>query len=136
MTPTYIDGAAGCQKGVANAETGIKIESFRTSGDNPRMYTHDHRGTKDGFVEDYDSSVTLTVSGEISGSTGLMLAKFGVPPTIANEGDAKYADSGTTFWGIPDTGSFFLSGSPTITSNRGELKGVELEFVMNPDITD
>ena len=136
MTPQYIDAAAGCQKGVGSAETGIKVETVTTTGTDPEILTYDHRGTTDGKVHNFDPSVTITITGEIAGTTGLMTSKFGTAATIANEGDGKYADSSTTFWGIPNTGTFFPSGSPSVTSNRGELKQVALEFTMYPDLTD
>lgn len=131
-TPNYIDGASGTKKGVGAAESGMKIESVVTTVENPRIYTQDEDGCNDGFVEDYNPSVTIAITGEIVSTAGPVAAQFGTAITLANEGDA--VTTASTFFGVANTGGFYLSGTPTVTSNRGELKTISLEFMSHPEI--
>ena len=122
-------------KGVANAETGVKIDTVTTTGSDEKVFSFDEDGGRDGFAHGFDPSVTIALTGEVAGSTGIMAAKFGVAQTIANVDDGKYADSAASYFGVAATGGWYLDGSPSITSTRGGFKAFSFEFLSCPSIT-
>lgn len=134
MAISYVDAASGMQRGVAEAETGIKIDTFTTSADNPREYSMNEDGQYDGFAHFINPSLTFNVTGEIAGSTGLAAIKFGTAITLANIDSAKLADTASTFWGIADTGDVLLE-TAEISEGRQAWKTLTATMTRHPLIT-
>jgi hypothetical protein len=65
------------------AETGINIESFTQSFRKKKKEIPNHTGETAGLIY-YDPMSSGTVTGEVSGSTGVAAAEPGVSLTIAN----------------------------------------------------
>lgn len=75
----------GYQWGVESDETGINIESYEaTIKPEQKEYLKNKAGSKIGFAVDVPEA-EYTVSGEVSGSSGLMAATFASAVTIAND---------------------------------------------------
>jgi len=86
----------GYQWGVESDETGINIESFEaTIKPEQKEFLKDKKGSKIGFAVDVPEA-EYTISGEVSGSTGLMAATFATAVTVAND----HAEFGMSAGGI------------------------------------
>lgn len=108
---------SGFQYGIESAETGIQVSSFEiTSSPEFKKFVLNISGEKRGFAVGAGEQ-TLSISGEISGATGIMAATFAAAATIAN--DVDYA-------GIT-TGAWYMDRS-TITQDREDFKKGTWEF--------
>ena len=136
-TPSYIGGASGLQRGIGADETGIKGSSFTTTIENPREYCYSKEGTRNGWAEDFDPSISVAIEGELSGTTEVAAAKFGTALTLANSNSAKLADvDGTdTYAGITDAGGWYLDESLTITESRDGFKTFSATFLKLPEVS-
>lgn len=126
MTPQYVDGASGMQKGIASAETGIKVSSVRQRFENPKMYSMDETGTHDGFATNFNSVSTLTVEGEVSGSLATVAPSFNTDVAIANQIAAL---AGITI------GDVYLDDCE-VTEIREGFKSFTGNYSSHPEITD
>tara|TARA_S200002703_G_scaffold110832_1_gene96413 strand:- start:2992 stop:3429 length:438 start_codon:yes stop_codon:yes gene_type:complete len=117
-SPTYVgSGAAGMQKGVANAEVGIKIDSFDTSISDEKALAYDENGSVCGFAHNFNPSITISLSGEVSNedaSGSMCLSQYGTAITFANVANAKLTDpigtgdtADTAYAGVT-AGGFYL----------------------------
>lgn len=128
------------QRGVANAETGIRIDTFETAGNNPREYAYNEEGQSIGFAHNIDPNLTFTVSGEISGSTGLAAIVFGAAITLANVNSARLGATNmdgvteASFWGIDDAGDVLLE-SVSISEGRTAWKILNFTATRHPLIS-
>ena len=105
----------GC---TAESGSGIKIASVTTTIRDPKLMSFDEDGTPDGFAYNYAASVSITITGEVSDTTGTIpLMKFGQDNALSNEVLGKYADAAATFHGIAAT-DFTLDGDITYGSSR------------------
>ena len=133
--PTYVDGASGMQKGVENAETGIKISSIDWDIADPKEYTFDRYGGHDGFAHGFNPSVTISVSGEISAeNSGLPISEFGTAVTFANANNSKLADSDSTFANVPATGGFYPE-SISFSESRDGFRSMSITAISHPAIS-
>jgi hypothetical protein len=134
-TPSYVDGATGMQKGVANAESGIKIESIEWSINDPKEYSFDEFGGHDGFCHNFNPSIEITVTGEISNENeGVPIAEFGTAITFANETNCALTDSDTTFANIPNTGGFYPE-EISFSESRDGFRSMTIRTISHPSIT-
>ena len=139
---TYIDGASGMQKGVDNAETGIKIDSLEHSMADPKTYSFNEDGSADGFCHNYNPSITITISGEVSDeNAGLCLSQYGTAITFANRNNAKLTDliggdttSDNAFAGISDAGGFYAD-SISFSESRDGFRTLSITAIRHPEIT-
>ena len=114
----------GFQHGVAQDETGINIESFRARvAPEFKNFVLNKSGEKRGFVAGA-AELSVTIEGEVSGSTGVMAAVLTTATTIANS---------TAYFGAPTTGKYLDSGE--ITESRDGVKRVSLEFSAHAGIS-
>ena len=122
--PTLIN-LSGFQQGVAEDETGINVNSF-TTDTKPEFknFVMDKSGVKRGFAVG-PGEQTITISGEISGSSGIMAAIFTTAVSLANT--VNYA--GVT------TGDIYLDSS-NIVENHTALKTGTWTFSRNTGIVD
>ena len=140
-TPQYIDAASGLQKGVGSVESGIKIDSLEHSIDDPKTYSFDKNGTADGFCHNYNPSITITVSGEVSDeNAGLCLSQYGTAITFANVNNAKLTDptgsgasADTAFAGVEATGGFYAE-SVSFSESRDGFRTLSITAISHPDI--
>jgi len=133
--PTYVDGASGMQKGVENAETGIKVESVEWSINDPKEYSFDEYGGHDGFAHGFNPSVEITVTGEISNEiAGGPIAEFGTAITFANEANCTLTDSDATFANIPNTGGFYPE-EISFSESRDGFRSMTIRTISHPAIT-
>ena len=134
-TPTYVDGASGMQKGVKTAETGIKVESVEWSINDPKEYSFDKSGSADGFCHNYNPSVEITVTGEVSDeNSGVPVAQFGTAITFANETNCALTDSDATFANIANTGGFYPE-EISFSESRDGFRTMTIRTISHPDIT-
>jgi len=114
---------SGFQHGVNADETGISIESFRARvAPEFKNFALNKSGEKRGFVVG-DPELTVTIEGEVTGSTGVMAAVIATATTIANT---------TAYFGAPTTGKYLDSGE--VTETRDGFKRVSLEFSAHKNI--
>ena len=122
-------------KGVESAESGIKVESVEWSISDPKEYSVDENGSHDGFCHNYNPSVTITVSGEISNeNAGVPLAEFGTAITFANETNPLLADSDSTFANVANTGGFYPEDI-SFSESRDGFRSMSITTISHPDIT-
>jgi hypothetical protein len=115
---------SGFQYGVASAETGINISSFRARvAPEFKTFALNKDGEKRGFAVGAPE-LTVTIEGEVSGGTGVMAAVVATATTIANS---------TSYFGAPSTGKYLNSGE--VTETRDGFKSVSLEFSANNGIS-
>ncbi len=131
--PSYIGGAAGLQRGIGADETGVKVSSLTTTIDNPREYCHSRHGTRDGWAESYDPSISIQIEAELSGTTGVAAAVFGTAITLANN-DSGMGD-GSDYAGITDAGGWYLDESMSISESRDGFKTISATFLKLPEVT-
>lgn len=140
-TPQYIDAASGLQKGVGSVESGIKIDSLEHSIDDPKTYSFSKDGSADGFCHNYNPSITLSCSGEVSDpNAGLCLAQYGTAITFANANNAKLTDPigsdstiDTAFAGVEATGGFYAE-SVSFSESRDGFRTLSITAISHPDI--
>ena len=140
-SPTYVGSASGMQKGVANAETGIKIDSFDTSVSDEKALAYDEYGGVCGFAHKFNPSVTISVSGEISNTTqGLPISVFGQAITFENAANAKITDggdndsnAGDAYAGIDGSGGFYLEDI-SFSESRDGFRTLSLTAIAYPGL--
>ena len=140
-SPLYIDGAVGMVKGVSAAETGLKIDTFEVTPEDPKTYSFDQYGGKDGFSHGYDPSVTITVSGEITSSeVGIPISQFGTAVTFAGVGTFTWTDlmgadatADTAFAGVSSAGGFYPE-SISFSESRDGHRTMTLSAMSHPAI--
>tara|TARA_R100000458_G_C8112166_1_gene134490 strand:+ start:193 stop:624 length:432 start_codon:yes stop_codon:yes gene_type:complete len=140
--PSYVDGAAGMTKGVANDEVGIKVSSVDTDIADPKEYSFDKHGGHDGFCHGYNPSITLSITGEVATTTSsnpIYEAAFGAAFSFANKDNAILVDSdgngsADKYAGIATTGGFYPE---TISFNetRDGFKTMSITAISHPAIT-
>lgn len=82
-TPVYVAGASGAQRGVKSTETGIAVEGFDQTYSNEKSYLLDRFGEPLGFAINFNARLVITISGEVTGSTGLLAAEWNAAFTPA-----------------------------------------------------
>ena len=140
-TPQYIDAADGLRKGVGSVESGIKVDSVEHSISDPKTYSFDKNGSADGFCHNYNPSITITVSGEVSNeNAGLCLAQYGTAITFANANNAKLTDpigsdstEDSAFAGVESTGGFYAE-SVSFSESRDGFRTMTISAISHPDI--
>lgn len=133
--PTYVDGATGMQKGVENAETGIKVESVDWTINDPMEYSFDRYGGHDGFAHGFNPSIEIEVSGEVSDeNSGVPVAQFGTAITFANETNCALTDSDATFANIANTGGFYPTAI-SFSESRDGFRSMSITTISHPAIT-
>tara|TARA_R100000808_G_scaffold260_2_gene1554 strand:+ start:2828 stop:3238 length:411 start_codon:yes stop_codon:yes gene_type:complete len=134
-SPTYVDGATGMLKGVYADEGGIKVESVEWSINDPKEYSFDRYGGHDGFAHGFNPSVEITISGEVSDTTGAVpVAQFGTAITFNNEENVKLADSASTFANVANTGGFYPE-EITFSESRDGFRSMTIRTISHPEIT-
>ena len=141
-SPTYVGaGASGMQKGVANAETGIKIDSFDTSVSDEKALAYDEYGGVCGFAHKFNPSITISVSGEMSSTTtGLPVSVYGTAITFANAANAKITDGsdggdapGDAYAGMDAAGGFYLEDI-SFSESRDGFRTLSLTAIAYPGL--
>ncbi len=142
-SPTYVGtGASGMQKGVANAETGIKIDSFDTSISDEKALAYDEHGGVCGFAHKFNPSILISCSGELSSTTsGLPVSVYGTAITFANVANAKLtdgsdanSDAGDAYAGIDGTGGFYLEDI-SFSESRDGFRTLSLTAIAYPGLS-
>jgi hypothetical protein len=114
---------SGHQYGVEADETGINIESFdAVYRPEQKEFLRNKSGTKIGFAVD-DPEGEFTVTGEVSGSTGLMAATFAAAVTVAND---------TAEFGLSAGGIYLDEASPG--QNRQGFRRISFKLSKNKNI--
>ena len=116
-SPVYIGAASSesMQKGIASSETGLKLSNVSHSIDNPRLYSMDENGSRDGWAENYDISCTTTMDAEDAGTHGIT---FGSATTLNNSAPSEFGFT---------AGGMYLERA-TVTESRDAWKSYQLEF--------
>ena len=124
-TPTFIS-ASNFIKGVSAAETAINISDFRQGWTNEKIFIEDKGGSPTGFVYNFLTASTCTITGEISTSSlsAVLGVAFGTAEVIANS---------VSGYGIT-TGGFYMDDIE-ISQSRGALATATVNFTKHPDIT-
>lgn len=141
-SPLYIDGATGMVKGVSNAETSLKIDTFEVQPADPKAYSFDQYGGHDGFAHGFNPSITMSVTGEITSTeSGVPVAQFGTAITFANEstfvmtdlmGTSTTADEGIA--GVSTVGGFYPEDI-RFTESRDGFRSMSITAISHPSIT-
>ena len=140
-SPTYVD-STGMQKGVENAETGIKVESVEWTIEDEKIYSFDRFGGHDGFAHNFNPSITISVSGEISDeNAGLPISQYGTAVTFANQNNAKLTDliggdttADNAFAGVTDSGGFYPE-SISFSESRDGFRTMSITCISHPAIS-
>jgi hypothetical protein len=107
----------GFQHGVNADETGINIETFRARvAPEFKNFVNGKNGEKRGFAV-AAAELSVSIEGEVSGTTGVMAATVATATTIANS---------TAYFGAPTTGKYLDSGE--VTETRDGMKRVSMEL--------
>jgi hypothetical protein len=124
-TPTFVS-ATNFIKGVSAAETAINISDFRQGWTNEKIFIEDKGGSPTGFVYNFLTASTCTITGEINTSalSAVLGVAFGTAETIANS---------VSGYGIT-TGGFYMDDIE-ISQSRGALATATVNFTKHPDIT-
>jgi hypothetical protein len=124
-TPTFVS-ATNFVKGVVAAETAINISDFRQGWTNEKIFIEDKGGSPTGFVYNFLTATTCTITGEVNTSalSGILGVAFGTAETIANS---------VSGYGIT-TGGFYMDDIE-ISQSRGALATATVNFTKHPDIT-
>ena len=124
-TPTFVS-ATNFIKGVSAAETAINISDFRQGWTNEKIFIEDKGGSPTGFVYNFLTASTCTITGEISTSSlsAVLGVAFGTAEVIANS---------VSGYGIT-TGGFYMDDIE-ISQSRGALATATVNFTKHPDIT-
>jgi hypothetical protein len=142
-SPNYVS-ATGMQKGVANAEAGIKIDSFDTSISDEKALAYDEFGGVCGFAHNFNPSITISLSGEVSSedvSGSMCLSQYGTAITFANVANAKLTDpigadstADTAYAGIAATGGFYLEDI-SYSESRDGFRTLSLTAISYPGVS-
>jgi hypothetical protein len=124
-TPTY-KNAANFVKGIVSSEDAINISDFRQGWTNEKIFIEDKSGSPTGFVYNFLTATTCTITGEVNTSalTGILGVAFGTAEVIANS---------VSGYGIT-TGGFYMDDIE-ISQSRGALATATVNFTKHPDIT-
>jgi hypothetical protein len=124
-TPTFVS-ATNFIKGVSAAETAINISDFRQGWTNEKIFIEDKGGSPTGFVYNFLTATTCTITGEVNTSalSGVLGVAFGTAEVIANS---------VSGYGIT-TGGFYMDDIE-ISQSRGALATATVNFTKHPDIT-
>lgn len=115
--------ASGYQWAVETEETGVNVESFSVNyKPEQKEYLRSIKGTKIGFAVD-DPEGSISISGEVNGSSGLLAATFAAATTVAND----HADFGLTSGGV-------YMDDVTIEQGRQAWKKFSGTFTKNKNI--
>lgn len=129
LTPQKVDGAAETQVGVTSAEASIKVADVRQRFQNPKAYSYDNLGTRDGFITNFDPETTLALSGEVADSNAdlstALASAFNAAITIAN--------AITTFAGITVT-QFFLDDCEIAQARAPQFKTFSANYTALPEV--
>lgn len=115
---------SGFTRGIASDETGINIESLDI---NSRPEFKDFLNGKDGMVRGFavgDIMSEITISGEVSGTTGVMLVAVGTAFVPTNSVDNFTQTAGGCY---PD--------SVDLTQSRDGFKRISAKFTRNKNVT-
>lgn len=147
MTPQYVDGATGMQVGInaaggaTDVENDLKVSEVRQRGENPKAYSQDNLGTRDGFATNFDPSFSYTVSGEIKSVT------TGTPDLDEAIGTSSGGATGSHFWnactianaignlGGIAAGGIYLDSFEIVQTRAPGWFSFTAEYSSNPDIT-
>ena len=140
-SPSYV-ALTGMQKGVASAETGIKIDTFDTTISDEKALAYDEHGGVCGCAHKFAPSITIQITGELSSTTaGLPVSVYGTALTIANKDNAKLTDGsdagdvvGDAYAGIDGTGGFYLEDI-TFSESRDGFRSISLSAISYPGVT-
>lgn len=109
----------GFLPGVQQDETGINIKSFKTAVEPEfRNMVPGKNGAARGFVA-APMKKTVSISGEYTGSTGVMAAVLGTAFTPANS---------SAYFGAPTTGLYLTKGDVEESRESGALVSINAEF--------
>jgi len=124
-TPTFVS-ATNFVKGVVSAETAINISDFRQGWTNEKIFIEDKGGSPTGFVHNFLTATTCTITGEVNTSalSAILGVAFGTAEVIANS---------VSGYGIT-TGGFYMDDIE-ISQSRGALATATVNFTKHPDIT-
>lgn len=110
---------SGFAAGVTEDETGINIEEFKTVVEPEfRNIVPKKTGEARGFVV-APMKKNVSISGEVSGATGVMAAVATTAFAPANS---------SAYFGAPTTGLYLLRGEVTESRDGGALKKMSAEF--------
>jgi hypothetical protein len=124
-TPAY-KNAANFIKGISSDETAINISDYRQGWTNEKIFIENKGGSPTGFVYDFLTATTCTITGEVNTSalSGVLGVAFGTAEVIANS---------VSGYGIT-TGGFYMDDIE-ISQSRGALATATVNFTKHPDIT-
>lgn len=110
---------SGFAAGVTADETGINVEEFKTTVEPEfRNVVPGKTGEGRGFVV-AAMKKNVSISGEVSGSTGVMAAVAATAFAPANS---------SAYFGAPSTGLYLTKGEVTESRDGGALKKMSAEF--------
>lgn len=116
--------ASGYQWGIETTETGVNVESHEvTYRPEQKEYLRDIKGTKIGFAVD-EPEAEISISGEVSGSSGLMAAGFTSAVTVNND---------TSDFGV-NAGGVYMD-EVTLTQGRQAWKAFSARYTKNKGIS-
>lgn len=116
---------SGFQRGVELDETGINIDrvEVRISPEwKVKLPNKDNQSR--GFAHPDAPSREVTVTGEISGDTGVMAMQFGTPLVLANDIDYFGASDGDLY-----------GDEATVVQGRGDWKNLSMKLSSDPLIS-
>lgn len=118
-SPNTLVNLTGFQDGVAADETGINIKEIKTSVEPEfRNVIPNKYGVGRGFVV-APAKKEVSISGEVTGATGVMAAVFVTALTLANT---------TAYFGAPTTGLYPKKAEITESREGGALKEMSMEL--------
>ena len=110
---------SGFSAGVASDETGINVKEFKTTVEPEfKNYVPGKTGEIRGAVL-APMKKSVTISGEVTGNTGIMAA---VAAT------AYAASNSSAYFGAPTTGLYLVRGEVTESRDNGALKEMSADF--------
>lgn len=134
MAVAYVDRTGVSQWGVIAAEAGISVESHSQTWEDPKQMFYDNIGQETGFAHNINPKQTVTISGEITATSGLLAEAFGVGVTLSYGAD-ETTNAQNDLFGVAATGDFYMD-SPTIEQSRGGWKKFSCTYERWPLIQD
>lgn len=109
----------GFSPGVASAETGINIKTFKCAIEPEfKTFADNKDGTRRGFGV-APMKLVVTLDGEVTGDTGIMAAVPGTATTLSNS---------TAYFGAPTTGTYLDKANVNSNREQGAWQDMDAEF--------
>lgn len=133
MAVAYVDRTGVEQWGVIAAESGISIDTHTQTWENPKQMFLNNLGQETGFAHNINPKQTVTISGEVTATTGLLAEVFGAACTLSVGAD-ETTNAQNDLFGMAATGDWFMD-SPSIEQSRSGWKRFSCTYERWPLIT-